>query len=99
MGRRGHIGRGALNCVETLLMHSKCLRKFPRKELSLVSCIEKFAKYSFACHFVNIHDGNAIFAFMFCLLITLMPREYPQLSLTQYWPKCFVLLANCFSAS
>ena len=22
MGRRGHIGRGALNCVETLLMHS-----------------------------------------------------------------------------
>ena len=49
MGRRGHIGRGALNCVETLLMHSKCLRKFPQKELSLVSCIEKFAKYSFAC--------------------------------------------------
>ena len=49
MGRRGHIGRGALNCVETLLMHSKCVRKFPRKELSLVSCIEKFAKYSFAC--------------------------------------------------
>ena len=46
MGRRGHIGRGALNCIETLLMHSKCVRKFPRKELSLVSCIEKFAKYS-----------------------------------------------------
>ena len=99
MGRRGHIGRGTLNCVETLLMHCKCLRKFPRKELSLVSCIEKFAKYSFACLREYPRDGNEIFAFMFCLLITLMPREYPQLSLTQYWPKCFVLLANCFSAS
>ena len=33
---------------------------------------------------------------MLCLLITLVPREYPQLSLTQYWPKYFVLLANCF---
>ena len=22
MGRRGHIGRGAINCIETLLMHS-----------------------------------------------------------------------------
>ena len=29
MGRRGHIGQGAINCVETLLMHSKCVRKFP----------------------------------------------------------------------
>ena len=31
--RRGHIGQGALNYVETLLMHSKCVRIFPRKEL------------------------------------------------------------------
>ena len=98
MGRQGHIGRGALNCVETLLMHSKCLRKFPQKELSLVSCIEKFAMYSFTC-LCEYLRGNAIFVLMFCLLITLVPREYPQLSLTQYWPKCFVLLANCFSAS
>ena len=28
MGRRGHIVQGAINCVETLLMHSKCVRKF-----------------------------------------------------------------------
>ena len=81
IGEATCIGRGALNCVETLLMHSKCLRKFLRKELSLVSCIENFAKYSFAC-LREYPRGNAIFAFMFCLLITLMPREYPQLSLT-----------------
>ena len=39
---------------------------------------------------------------MFCLLITLVPHEYLRLSLlwkvTQCLPKCFVLLANCFSA-
>ena len=28
MGRQDHIGRGAINCIETLLMHSKCVRKF-----------------------------------------------------------------------
>ena len=53
-------------CAETLLMHSKCVRKFLQKELSLaVSCIEKFAKSLIHLTvFVNImgHDGNAIFA-------------------------------------
>ena len=31
MGRRGHIGRGAINCLETLLMHSKCDISFCEK--------------------------------------------------------------------
>ena len=43
MGRRGHIGRGAINCVETLLMHSKCVRKFllaPMDVTKLYHCCE-----------------------------------------------------------
>ena len=35
MGRRGHIGQGAINCVETLLIHSKCVRKFPRAPMDI----------------------------------------------------------------
>ena len=40
MGRQGHIGRGAINCVETLLMHSKRVRKFPRKVAVTVATMD-----------------------------------------------------------